>query len=150
MRYIPKYFKLYEWLPVYFYNKWEPVYGEGLWELLFDKRILITGDRLRERYGVMVMNDWQWRQLDQYVNQYRGYRPLDCSIGAKLSDHKKGIALDAKFKNYSVDEIREDIKKKPFDKTFEYITCIEEGVSWLHASCRERDKVKNGIQIIRP
>ena len=56
--YIPKYFVLQEWLPKDFYNQNKGL-GDKLW-LMFDYRILWTYDKLRKRYGKIIINDWLW------------------------------------------------------------------------------------------
>lgn len=146
----PDKFQLYEWLPEMFYMKFYPVYGENLWWMLLTYKIRYTAHKLRQRYGPMTMNDWKWRKGDPNKNQYRGYRPLDCKIGAKLSQHKVGNALDAKFKYVSSDQIRSDIIADPYHEDFKYITCLELNISWLHADCRPYDKKTHGILRVYP
>lgn len=145
----PDNFQLYEWLPKDFYDTYYSYYGENLWWMLFSYEIKYTANRLRKRYGSMTMNDWKWR-TDSNKNQYRGYRPLDCTIGAKFSQHKVGNALDAKFKYIHVDQIRADIYLDPWHEDFKYITCVEDGVSWLHVDCRTHSKRDVGILRIKP
>lgn len=146
--YKPRRFQLYEWLPRDFYDQYYPIYSENLWDILFSYQIRYTADRLRQRYGPMIMNDWFWR--NENGHQYRGYRPLDCKIGAKLSQHKMGNALDAKFRYKKVEDIRVDILNDPNHMDFKYITCVERDISWLHVDCRKWDKTLNGIKIIYP
>ena len=138
--YIPQYFKLYEWLPKDFYFSHKDL-GDKLW-LMFDYRILWTYDQLRKRYGKVVMNDWFWGGN----NQYRGWRPWNCSIGAELSQHKFGRAGDSIF-TIPAEKIRQDILNNEFDNDFQYISAIEKNVSWLHIDCRNL-KDNNGIELI--
>lgn len=133
---IPKHFNLYEWLPKGFYYANISKYGNRLW-LMFDDRILWTYDRLRERYGRIIMNDWYWNGN----NQYRGWRPFNCPIGAKLSQHKFGRAGDSIF-TQPAEEIRQDILGNEFDNDFQYITVIEKDVEWLHIDCRNEGGIK--------
>lgn len=140
--YIPKHFKAYELLPKDFYES-HTIKGDQLW-WMFDSRILITGDALRERYGKILMNTWFWGG----AHQYRGWRPFDCEIGAELSQHKFGRACDWEFVDVTAEEVRQDIKKHPGQ--FPYVTCIEEGVSWLHGDCRNWDRNKHGILYVNP
>ena len=137
--YKPKYFILQEWLPKDFYEQNISRYGDRLW-LMFDDRILWTYDRLRERYGRIIMNDWFWGGR----HQYRGWRPFDCPVGAKLSQHKFGRAGDGIFLQPAAN-IRQDILYDEFDNDFQYISVIEKDVSWLHLDCRNST---NGIQLI--
>ena len=140
--YVPKYLKLYEVLPKEFYNRMN-YRGNKLW-VMFNVRVLITADQLRERYGRITANDYKYGGN----NQYRGWRPFNCGVGALLSQHKFARALDCIFKNCTAEEIRVDILKKP--DLFPFITCIEAGVSWLHFDVRNHDRVEKGIKIIHP
>lgn len=128
--YKPDHFILQEWLPKYFYNQHINEYGDKLW-LMLDDRILWTYDKLRKRYGRIVMNDWFWGGR----NQYRGWRPWNCSTGARLSQHKFGRAGDGIFMQLA-EEIRQDILKNEFDNDFQHISAIEKDTNWLHIDCR--------------
>ena len=138
--YQPKYFKLYELLPKEFYKE-----DINIW-FIFDYRLLWTIDRLRIKWGKLVANTWHWGGQ----NQYRGYRPFDCNVGAKLSQHKFGRAIDLIPLEASVDEIRKDIINKTYAPDYQHITCIEEDVSWLHIDVRNWDKRNNNVLIIKP
>lgn len=142
--YIPKHFKLYELFPKDFYQEFKHE-GDKMWWLL-DDRGLMTLDMLRDRYGKVFMNNWYWGG----DKQYRGYRPPDTRIGAEWSQHKFGRGFDSKFADLNAEDIRQDILNDPFDPDFEYITCIEMNVSWLHFDVRNWDKAKNGILKVSP
>lgn len=140
MSFRPKYFDIYELVPPNVIDRLS-----NPW-VLFDSRILHTADRLRERYGPMVVNNW-----DQGGNfQLSGWRPGDCSVGALFSQHKYGRALDLKPQDIDAESIRQDILADPWNTTFAYITCVELDVSWLHIDCRNWDKLLNGILTIKP
>ncbi len=133
--YFPKFFELYEFVPRSFYPK-DLVLGEKIkvWWLL-DDRILRAAYLLRERYGKLVCNDWHWRP-HTWGNQYRGWRPSDCSVGAVMSQHKWGRALDLIPLECTVEEIRADLIAMSNAVPFSYITSIEMNVGWLHIDCR--------------
>jgi len=139
MHYIPKHFQPYELVPKATFKRFENSLYRIWW--LFDSRMLFTADAIRERYGKMIANDWFWGGS----NQYRGWRPWDCEVGAELSQHKFGSALDLIPVETTAEEIREDIKKGN-GLLFKYITCIEENVSWLHFDCRNY----GGLLIVNP
>jgi len=139
MHYVPKHFQPYELVPKAVFERFENSLYRIWW--LFDSRMLFTADAIRERYGKMIANDWFWGGS----NQYRGWRPWDCGIGAELSQHKFGCALDLIPVETTAEEIRKDIRKGD-DLLFKYITCIEENVSWLHFDCRNYD----GLLIVNP
>ncbi len=144
MIYKPKKFELYEFLPKDFYEAQKHL-GMKLW-LMFDIRVLITSQRLRDRYGRMVMNDYHWGG----VNQERGFRLFHTPTGASLSQHKFGRAADSKFKDVTAEEVRADVKKHPEKETFEFITCIEMNISWFHFDTRNWDKQRSGILKVYP
>lgn len=143
--YIPEYFKLYEVLPKEFYDATYPVYGDKLW-LMFDDRGLRTLDAIRIAYGPIVLNNWFFGGN----NQLRGWRPMQCKTGAKISQHKFGRGFDFKPVNCTVETIREDCKTNPWEKCFQLITCIEDDVSWFHMDFRNYDKLKEGLKVIKP
>jgi hypothetical protein len=145
--YIPKYFKLQEFFPKDFFKKYHEKLGNVMWALI-DNRILWTADVLRDRYGPMIVNDWLWR-VDKHANNYRGFRPRDCKIGAMFSMHRFGRALDCKFRHVDVEEVRRDIKDND-SYTFKHITTIEINVTWLHFDCRNHDKKRHGVKLIKP
>lgn len=135
--YKPTYFKPYELVPKKVYLDW------GLQSLRFlDDRILKTGDRLRERYGTAIINDWHWS--GDYDS--RGFRLPNDPDGARLSAHKRGQALDIIFNKVRAQKVRQDILDNPGDPDFEYITLLETNISWLHISCENVER----IQIIDP
>ena len=80
IKYTPKHFKVYELVPESIYKK----FGDSALRF-FDDRILITADRIREKYGKMVCNNWFWG--GEYDS--RGFRPPDDKDGAELSAHKR-------------------------------------------------------------
>ena len=99
------------------------------WINLWDKRILITADRIRKRYGPILINTYCFGGN----HQYRGWREFDCPVGADYSQHKFGRALDMEPVKVTVEEIREDIRKGGrSDPVFQLIGRVENRTSWLH------------------
>ena len=146
MIYKPKGFQLQELIPKLEYENYSQIYSENqLWGI-FDNRALWTLEQLKRRYNTTILNDYLWGG----INQYRGWRPSDCKIGALLSQHKFARAFDCKFKDYPAEEVRENIKKRPFDEAFKHITCVEDGTSWLHFDCRGWDTQRYGLLIVTP
>lgn len=145
--YKPKYFTLEELLPEDFYYA-QKHRGDYLWTICFDSRVLWTADRLRERYGAMTVNTWKWPAMKKH--EFRGYRPPNCEIGSKLSQHRYGRALDLIPQYIGAQKIRDEIFASPHDEDFQYITCLEDDISWLHFDIRNWDKKTNGILVITP
>ena len=146
MIYKCKYFHLVELLPRDFYNKHIHAYRGLLW-YVFDRRVLITLDRLRERYGITYMNMWRWNKDG---NQRCGYRPQEMTFGAALSQHRFGRAGDLSFGSVTADEVRADLSNNPDNKAFEFITAIEDGAfapTWFHFDCRNYE---GDLIIVKP
>lgn len=126
----------------------------SVWRLI-DSRIAWTADQLRERFGVMVANDYKFGG----DSQYRGYRPPVELIDQKqfkntgqivptfssfTSQHCFGRALDLIPKKVTAQEIREDIRKNPLRYEYQFITAVEKDVSWFHFDVRNYG-TENGV-----
>ena len=111
--------------------------GEKAWELL-DDRLLITLDRLRERYGSITVNNWHWGK----DREWSGLRTKESPFYSPYSQHTFGRAADCLFAKTSVEQVRQDILSMSTDSTFEWIGSVELGVSWLHFDVRNCDRIK--------
>ena len=128
-----RHFALHEVVPQAMIDK----RGVKAWELL-DERMLITLDRLRDRYGKMRMNDYHWGGSDQY----RGLRTPESADYSDTSQHAFGRAADPIFMGVTAEQVRQDLIADPTAKCFEFITSIELGVSWFHFDVRNCTPVK--------
>jgi len=120
--------------------------------ILFDPRMLITLIRLRERYAKPITCN-TWANNGQF--RYRGLRPLGVipKGGAKYSQHFFGRACDLDVAGMTAEEVRQDIKANLNDPAFEFITCIEDKVSWIHFDCRiplHNGTSWTGIRFVNP
>lgn len=140
MDYIPKFFQPYELVPKATYEslKNKPWI---IWQL-FDPRVLYTADKIRECYGKMIANTWYWGG----IHQFRGWRGSRCPVGARWSQHKFGRAEDLIPVEVTAEEIRRDIKVGKNGHIFQYITCIEDKIGWLHFDTRNY----KGLLIVTP
>jgi len=147
MYYKPKDFELDELYPKDFYERIiKEKNGEAkLWQL-WDYEMLYTAQHLRDRYGTMSINNWH----DGGDRQYCGWRPMDCKVGALLSDHKAWKGLDLHPAGISAIDIRTQILSDPYHEDFKFITCLEMDISWLHVSTRNWQKEIYGIQKVYP
>jgi len=125
-----RHFKIFELVPKDLHEKYEEY---KLW-WLFDDRVLITLDMLRDQYGHMLMNNWN-RGGDR---DEAGYRVSSTTTGAPFSQHKFGRAADPKFLDMPVGVVRQDCIDRKYD-CFKYITAIELGVNWFHFDVRNTD-----------
>jgi len=148
--YTPSHIKPYELVPQEFYEHLTQVYKKTPNKLnlifsMFNPTLLWTADHLRKRYGLITINNWYYGGS----LKYRGWRPMDCSVGAMLSTHKMGTGLDADFKDATAEEIRQDLIKHGAQKAgfrsnfgesaecFKHITRVEhtlkgKAISWFH------------------
>lgn len=143
--YRPQHFPLQELVPQDLFVEYQAKGREDRLWLLLDPRILFTADRLRERFGPAFINDWP------YGGSLRqcGFRN-DQGTGATLSQHRFGRGLDLHFRNAQAEDIRAAMLASPMDPDWLHVTCIEEGVTWLHIDCRPHDKAASGILVVRP
>lgn len=94
---------------------------------LIDPVLIESDQKLRYVFGEITINNW-FIGGDRI---YSGFRPINCKIGAKGSDHKFGKASDKLFKNATPQEVRKYIKSNY--KSLK-ITKIEDDISWVHTS----------------
>ncbi len=93
-----KYFQLQELVPKQLYAS----HGMRAWDL-FDPKAIDTLDWFRENINLPItVNNWLWGGKDQY----RGYRPRDCNIGAAKSAHKEGMAFDFSVKGWTDEQTK--------------------------------------------
>jgi hypothetical protein len=140
----PNHFQIEEMFPKWMVDCYYPTYHDRLW-LMMDERILISADNIREIYGTVVANDYLWGGK----NKDRGWRPWGCNVGADLSQHKSGRALDCIPTKAGVDKVRKDIIEDVHPYAFRFITAVEMDVPWLHFDCRAHDKKQFGVYQFR-
>ena len=120
-----KYFELYEMVDRATFSRW----GDTAW-LLFNSDLLSSVDGVREYFGVpCYVNNW-WNGHGD--NQYRGYRPPNCPIGAKHSEHKSGCAADITIEGIDAETARQRIMEDKDHPLLERIMRMEKDVSWVH------------------
>lgn len=112
---------------------------------LINPKLIKSDQILRDIFGPVVINTW-WDNMhdnipdeDQHMSFYRGFRPANCKIGARFSDHKKGTASDKLFKNATANDVRKYICENDNYKKLG-ITKIEMNVSWVHTSVQYTGK----------
>ncbi len=134
-----KYFELYELVDRRTYEQW----GEDAWNLL-NPDLLYSLDGLREFFGVpCYINNWYGGHGQ---NQYRGYRPTDCPVGALKSEHKRGNAADITVEGWEAGDARQRILDNQDHPLLCKIMRMEANVPWLHIDCKT---VKNRIHLFK-
>ncbi len=120
------------------------MYPDDIWIAILKRKLnpeLIRADqKLRELFGPVIINNW-WHGGER---EYSGFRPVNCSVGSQLSDHREGNASDKIFQNYPAQEVRDYIKKHHDELG---ITLIEANVNWVHSAVSWID---NPIKIVYP
>lgn len=123
----------------------------------FDLLALVTLERLRERYGPCVVNNWKAFSKEDaldfsksYIFRFSGFRPWECEEGATLSEHRMFRAFDAKFKNVTPAEIWADMQKDINLRVFEVIQRIEafEGMTWYHFDVGQHERYAKAVRVI--
>lgn len=147
--YKPRFFRIEELVWPEFHAEFQ-ARGDTLF-MAFDARALATLDRLRERYGPLVVNDWQWG------GEFRlsGLRPLGSGVGAALSQHVFGRAFDCKFQQVRAAEVRAEVLGGRFrgpGEVFEHVARIEDfpGMGWFHFDTGNHDAARDGVRVVTP
>lgn len=124
--YNPIYFQPCELLPPSIFKK----YGTaGL--IVMDPHIIWTLDQIRKTVGKPItVNNWQ---AGGPFSQ-RAFRD-DPGIGAPLSQHRFGRAVDFDITGMTAEEFRKEVKAGKFTSELTYITRIEDGINWIHVDC---------------
>lgn len=140
--YKPQYFEPHELVPQHIYEK----YGSLSLQFM-DDRILMVADALRKRYGPVTLNNYYWGGN----RQWQGLRTNLSPDYSPTSQHSFGRAIDARFKNHTAEEVRDDLRDFGIGilKLPNHISTltIEDDVSWLHVDCRNRG---HGLRFFKP
>ncbi len=128
-----KHFSIHELVPPNVFNQRQ----EKAWELL-DERLLISLDKLRERYGLITVNNYYWGK----DREWSGLRTSDSPYYSPFSQHTFGRAADCLFSNISTEDVLQELLANPTDPDFEFIGSVELGVSWLHFDVRNSHRIK--------
>ena len=111
--------------------------------MFFNPVLLRSLDRVRDHFNAAVtVNNW----ANGGPFSQRGLR-VNTTVGALYSQHKFGNAADYDVEGYEAEEVRQEILSKPDQHDFELISCLEEGVNWVHQDCRN---IANRILLIKP
>jgi len=128
-----KYFKIEELVSK---ETFDLIKEDTLWRL-FDAKLLVTIDALKEKFseGTMSINTWKWKGK----RTQSGLRTKDSEYYSATSQHSLGKAIDCIFSDYDEDSVRQYVINNPDE--FPYIKGIELNVSWCHFDVRSSDRV---------
>jgi hypothetical protein len=116
----------------------------AIWFL--DPKIIVLAQFIRDYFDKPITINSHKRGL-----KYRGFRPPECKVGARMSQHRFGRAIDFSISGLTADEIRDVILKD--ERTFmdAGLTTLEDGhyaPTWVHADIRTTGLDK--IKIVKP
>lgn len=136
--YESKYFTIYEFVPKKIIDR----FGKEQSKRFINPLVRITADRIRARYSAPMT-------INTPTKQARGFRDCDSNVGAGMSQHRFGNAIDFNIKGVDCAKIRADIISDPDCWDFEFITELEDfkGMGWCHIACSGWGKKKNGLLI---
>lgn len=136
---LTKNFKLQEFVPPEIYKE----FGTSSTRFIHEKIPLIAqeikefSEYVTETNVPVIINDWLWGG----VRKYSGFRPPDCIVGAKLSAHKRGMAIDVITKGLKASWLQERILEDPKPFMDMGITTIGLGSKeFTHLSCEYTGK----------
>lgn len=123
---------------------------------LFDQRLLVTLDRLRERYGSCSINNWHlfdaagWGDTSVPMFRFSGWRPVACDEGAALSEHKFFRAMDCKFRHVRPSEIWDEMLERVGAPEFEFMQRIEAfgTMTWFHFDLGQHARYGKAVKVI--
>lgn len=147
---LSKNFKLEEFVPVSFIAE----FGEAIAYWQIDSRLPKAAENIRD-FFVFKFGDKTSMLINTKDMQFRGYRPANCTIGAKNSQHRAGRAIDF---NIYVNGVVLD-SNVVFDMIMgsefknRYLTTIEAKEytkGWTHVDIRGALENKKGIQVVTP
>lgn len=141
-----KHFRIEELCPREIIQKYKKEYGgiERCWQF-FDPRAIIGLDWVRDFFDKPVtVNNWLWGgELN-----YRGFRPITCTVGSDESQHRLGRGWDLNVKGLTAEEVKDAILGA--DPGEHHITYMEwfDGMTWTHIDYR--NSPFEGVHVFKP
>ena len=123
-------FLIQEFVPKSFWK----VYRENSMWFVNPNAILFAQWLKDQTCSTVTINDWCFG--GSY--QFSGLRPFNCKIGAELSQHKFGNAIDVMVKGWSGEQIRDLIRDNFtfLNKAFGLTTIEKNTSTWCHVDFR--------------
>jgi hypothetical protein len=125
-----------------------PDYKHLNWRYFIDGRMPVIFQFLRDKFGRIDINTYKFGG----ASKYRGYRPPDCKVGAKYSQHRFGRALDLCFVDVTCTEVYDWILKNQEEMYKLGLRRMENAYktkTWLHIDAMEHGQ-NNTIQTFNP
>ena len=129
---IAEFFTIQEFVPKDVYDQ----YGKYC-VMFFNPKLFYVSDQLRKKFGPTLINSWSWGGH----RQYSGLRPPEVDIGARLSIHRIGAAIDPIFIEQERPEVYNHLINNQKYWRYIGITTIldygdEDYPSHIHIDCR--------------
>ena len=122
-------FVIQEFVPPQVYNQFK---DNSIW--FINPQVIKIAEFIRQYFNKSVTIN-NWHKGGTYTES--GFRMPDTTIGAKLSAHKRGSAIDIKMPGVDYEEVRKTILANQKIFMDAGITTIEDGTdTWLHVDCR--------------
>lgn len=117
---------------------------------LFPWQFLVTLDRMRVLFGPATVNNWWW--YDNHADapyRYSGYRPMICTVGSELSEHRFSRAADTKFSRVTPAEVWAYMVKHPEHEAFQFVERVEayHGMTWFHWDMGQHARYGRAIRV---
>lgn len=132
----------------YFPRREYQLYTQGKLPLrVLDYRLIAADELFVVRYGKTYINTWHDGGLDEFC----GFRPWDCLIGAKYSQHRTGRASDKRPQKTTWQEIADDIRKRPEILLAMGYTAVEDPdytQGWIHGEVGGKPTGK--LELVKP
>jgi tRNA(His) 5'-end guanylyltransferase len=108
---------------------------------LIDRRLVMGDQQLRDYFGSVTINNW-WNDGSR---QWSGIRTPESPDYSPTSQHTFGRASDKLFTHAAAETVRQYIREHYLNLL---ITCVEDGVSWVHSDVRYNQSSE--LLIVKP
>lgn len=127
-------------------NVYEQFGERSIW--FVDPRIISVAQFTRDFFGKpIIINNW----YDGGKYNYSGFREPKCTVGADLSQHRFGRAIDIKVSGLTSEEVYTAIIKaqeKFMDAGLTTMEDVRDTPTWNHLDCRHTGS--GNLLIVRP
>lgn len=140
---ISQHFNLEEFVPQNVFQQWGT---NSIW--FIDPKIIVLAEFIRTFFNKPITIN-NWTSGGQY--NYSGFRDPDCPVGAKMSQHRFGRAIDVKVTGMTPQAVYGAIlaNKQVFMKAgLTTMEAIADTPTWVH--CDIRQTGKSDILIVHP
>ena len=138
---LTKNFWLHEYIPESIYRHYISIGKPHYLANMINPMLPIADQFMRDRFGPFLINTWKEisDKKSPLYYQWSGirYDTPECKWWSFTSTHSYGMGSDKKPQLVTAEEVRADIIKN-YHRDYQPlgITCIEDGVNWVHSDLR--------------